>query len=122
MDNTKPKATPKDFFLWLGAVVTLYASVGALITLLFQYIDYTFPDPLQYYVDPFNTAISFAMASLIVLVPASVVLFRLIRSDIARDPSRNEVWVRRWALVLTLFLAGALDAPKGRNTSSKTGM
>ena len=108
MDNTKPKATPKDFFLWLGAVVTLYASIGALITLLFQYIDYAFPDPLQNYVDPFNTAISFAMASLIVLVPASVILFRLIRSDIARDPSRNEVWVRRWALVLTLFLAGAL--------------
>ena len=108
MDNTKPKATPKDFFLWLGAVVTLYASIGALITLLFQYIDYAFPDPLQNYVDPFNTAISFAMASLIVLVPASVILFRLIRSDIARDPSRNEVWVRRWALVLTLFLAGAV--------------
>lgn len=47
------------------------------------------------------------MASLIVLVPVFLVLMRLIRRDIAADPSRNEIWVRRWALFLTLFLAGA---------------
>ena len=32
---------------------------------------------------------------------------RLIRRDIAADRSRSDIWVRRWALFLTLFLAGA---------------
>jgi hypothetical protein len=32
---------------------------------------------------------------------------RLIRRDIARDASRSEIWVRRWGLFLTLFIAEA---------------
>ena len=31
---------------------------------------------------------------------------RVIRGDIARDPSRGEIWVRRWAIIFTLFVAG----------------
>src|SRR3989338_336410 len=103
----KPKVTPKDFFLWAGAMVALYGSVISFIALLFEYIDRTYPDPLEYYVDPFSGGIRFAMASLIVLVPVTVVLLRFIRSDIAREPIKSELWVRRWALVLTVFVAGA---------------
>lgn len=103
----KPKVTPKDFFLWAGAMVALYGSAISLVTLLFEYINHSFPDPLEYYVDPYSGGIRFAMASLIVLVPVTIVLMRLIRSDIAREPVKNELWVRRWALVLTVFVAGA---------------
>ena len=103
----KPKVSPKDFFLWAGAMVALYGSIIAFITLLFEYIDRTFPDPLEYYVDPYSGSIRFAMASLIVLVPVTIVLMRFIRSDIARDSLKAELWIRRWALVLTVFVAGA---------------
>jgi len=104
----KPKVTPKDFFLWAGAMVALYGSVISFITLLFEYINHTFPDPLlDYYIDPYSGGIRFAMASLIVLVPVTIILMRYIRKDIARDPAKNDLWVRRWALVLTVFLAGA---------------
>src|SRR3989344_1914430 len=103
----RPKATPKDFFLWAGAMVTLYVGVVSLITLLFNYINYTFPDPLQYYSDPYSSGIPYAMASLIVLTPVLMVLMRIIRRNIASDPSRNDIWVRRWALFLTVFVAGA---------------
>lgn len=103
----KPKVSPKDFFLWAGAMVALYGSVIAFIALLFQYIDYAFPDVLNYYVDPFSGGIRIAMASLIVLVPVAVVLMRLIRNDIAREPIKSELWIRRWALFLTVFVAGA---------------
>ena len=49
----RPKTTPKDFFLWAGAMVTLYAGVFAFVGLLFDYLNYTFPDTaLNYYVDP----------------------------------------------------------------------
>jgi len=103
----KPKITAKDFFLWAGAMVTFYWSVIAYIFLVFNYIDYTFPNPLAYYpADPYQSGISYQMASIIVLLPLYLFLMRLIRADISRDPSRKEVWVRRWALILTLFVAG----------------
>lgn len=103
----KPKTTPKDFFLWAGAMLTLYAGVVAFITLLFNYINYTFPDPLRYYSDPYSSGIPYSMASLIVLTPVFMVLMRIIRRNIASDSSRGEIWVRRWALFLTVFIAGA---------------
>lgn len=103
------RATPKDFFVWLGALITMYGSVAALIALLFQYIDYSFPDPLEYYyADPYSGPIRFAMATLIVLVPVAILLMRIIRKDIAHNPMKNDLWVRRWALVLTVFLAAAI--------------
>ncbi|TSC69781.1 MAG: hypothetical protein G01um101449_529 [Parcubacteria group bacterium Gr01-1014_49] len=103
----KPKTTPKDFFLWAGAMVTFYWSVIATIFLIFNYIDYTFPNALAYLpADPYQSGISYQMASIIVLLPLYMVLMRLIHSDAVRDSSRNEIWVRRWALILTLFVAG----------------
>lgn len=104
------KVTPKDFFLWVGALVALYGSVTALITLLFQYINYAYPDPLEYYyfAEPYSGGMRFAMATLIVLVPLALYLMRLIRNDIAKEPAKAELWIRRWALFLTVFLAGAI--------------
>ncbi|MEI7719922.1 MAG: DUF5671 domain-containing protein [bacterium] len=106
----KPRATPKDFFLWAGAMLALYVGVFNYIALLWDYINYAFPDPLAYnygYSDPYQSGISWEMASLIVLTPTFILLMWLIRKDIFKDASRNEVWVRRWALFLTLFAAGA---------------
>lgn len=103
----KPKITPKDFFLWAGAMVALYWSVIAFVFLLFDYINYSFPDPLSYYGgNPYASGISHEMASLIVLFPVYLLLMWVIRRDIARDPSRKDIWVRRWAIIFTLFVAG----------------
>lgn len=93
--------------MWAGAMLALYAGVIAFITLLFNYINYTFPDPLGYLSDPYQSGIPYQMASLIVLAPVFLILMRVIRKNIERDPSRAEVWVRRWALFLTVFVAGA---------------
>jgi hypothetical protein len=104
MEHTK--ATPKDFFLWAGAMISLYASVVAFLALIFSYINHAMPDmALNYYVDPYSS-IAYEMASLIVFAPLFLILMRTIRRDIARDHSRGEIWVRRWALFLTLFIAG----------------
>ncbi|OGC89064.1 hypothetical protein A3D70_01570, partial [Candidatus Adlerbacteria bacterium RIFCSPHIGHO2_02_FULL_54_18] len=104
----KPKATPKDFFLWAGAMIALYAGVFSFIGLVFDYINYSFPDTaLNYYIDPYQSGISYEMASLIVLAPVLLIVMRIIRRSITVDPSRAEIWVRRWALFLTVFLAGA---------------
>lgn len=107
----KPKITAKDFFLWAGAIVAFYWSIIAFIFLIFDYIDYVFPNVLGYYpADPYQSGISTEMASVIVMFPLYLFLARLIRRDAARDPSRREIWIRRWALILTLFVAGAAIA------------
>ncbi len=103
----KPKTTPKDFFLWAGAMVTLYGSIIAFINLLFSYINYTFPDVLNsYYSNPYDTGMSYWMATFIILSIAAIILLRVIHKTIARDPTRADIWIRRWALYLTLFIAG----------------
>jgi hypothetical protein len=91
------KVTPKDFFLWAGAMVGLYGSVISFITLIFAYIDQAFPDALEasmyYNYDPYSGSIRFAMASLIVLVPVTILLLQLIRKDIAKDHAKADVRV-----------------------------
>lgn len=101
------KTTPKDFFLWAGAMVTLYWSVTSFLMLIFNYINYSFPDPLNYYAsDPYQSGVAYEMSSLMVLFPLFIFLMWLIHRDIRNDASRSDLWVRRWALVLTLFIAG----------------
>lgn len=104
------KVTPKDFFLWLGVIVAVYGGSISLITLLFEYINHLFPDPLAYYGDPYSGVVRFSMASVIVLIPLGLGLAYLIRKSIIEEPGKAQIWVRRWALVLTLFIAAATVA------------
>lgn len=101
------QTTAKDFFLWLTAVAALYVSVISMVALLFEYIDRLFGDPLSYAYDPFSTGVRVAMASLIIIFPVYVWFTRILNSDLRKHPEKKELWVRRWLLVLTLFLAGA---------------
>lgn len=104
---TRPRVTPKEFFLWLGAMVSLYWAGIAFIFLAFNYINHAFPNVLLPQADPYQGGMPYEMASILVLVPLYALLITLIRRDIERDPSRKEVWIRRWALILTLFVTGA---------------
>jgi hypothetical protein len=106
----KASTTPKDFFLWLGAIAALYGSVTAFFTLIFSYINAAFPDPLAYSGDLYGSGVRAAMATVIVLVPIMLALLLTIRRDIVRTPGKANIWVRRWALVLTIFLASATAA------------
>ena len=100
-----PKAGPKDVALWLGAMVALYGSVISLLGLLYGYVDYLFPDPAVGYYDPYGGAVRSAMAFLIVGVPTYLVLTGLLNRDLRAHPDKEHVWVRRWFVVATLFIA-----------------
>lgn len=106
----KPKVTPKDFFLWLGAMAALYMSAVSLILLLHNIIDYSFPSELVRYGDPYSGAIRFAIASLVVMFPLYVWLTRMLHQDIRKNPFKKLLWVRRWLIFITLFVAGATMA------------
>lgn len=103
--TAKSRVTPKDFFLWLGVIIAVYGTAVSLITLFFEYINNVYPDPLAYSGDPYSGAVRFAMATLIVFTPAALALAYVIRKSIQAEPGKAEIWVRRWAIVLTLFIA-----------------
>ncbi len=100
------KTTAKDFFMHLAAVVFLYSSAVSLINLLFQIVNYAFPDNLEYYVDPYSSAMRWAIATLVIMFPLYLILLRGIEHDVQREPAKKQIWIRRWLSFLTLFVAG----------------
>jgi hypothetical protein len=104
-NNTKAQSTPKDFFLWLGAIVALYFSVGSLVTLLFTVIDQSMSMNVIGY-DPYSGGMSFAIATLIIVFPLYIYLTRLNNKRMRTSSQETDSWARRWGIFLTLFLSG----------------
>lgn len=95
--------------MWAGAMASLYAGVFAFISLIFDYINTVFPNPVDSYnyYDPYLQSMSYETATLIVVTPIFMLLMRMLRNDMQEDESRADSWVRRWALFLTLFISAA---------------
>ncbi len=107
------KTTAKDFFLYLGSIITLYISSGALITLLFQTINFAFPDALtisRYSFPEYNGPIRWSIAVLIIIVPLYFLLNSYIGKEIAKFPAKLSLSVRKALLMFTLFISGATVA------------
>lgn len=105
----KPKTSPKDFFLYFGAIVTLYISVISVLTLLFEVINQLFPKPFEY-VDPYAGGVSLAIAMLIVAFPLYLFFMRITAHGESEFPEKRELSIRKWLTYLTLFVAGAAIA------------
>jgi Domain of unknown function (DUF5671) len=103
----RPKSTPRDVFMYVLAMITLYVSTVGLITLLFQYVDLLLPDALD--LTSFRSfTIRWSLAELIVLFPVYLWSSVVLEGEAARDPEKANLRVRKWLLYLTLFLAGLL--------------
>ncbi len=103
----KPRVSARDFFLWLGAMVALYVSAISLVILFHQYINVWFPDvKLEPYGNSSTGGIRNAIAFLIVFFPLYVLFTRMLHQDLRKEPAKRELWVRRWLIYLTLFVAG----------------
>lgn len=103
------KITAKDFFLHLGTIVTFYASVVALVTLLFEAINVAYPQVTNYY-QYYSPSISFQVATLIVVFPLFILLSWLLQKTYANEPALKESWLRKWLAYITLFVAGGVVA------------
>jgi hypothetical protein len=102
------KTTPKDFFLNLGAIITLYFSIISFLNLVFSLINKFFPDALAYnYGITSTTNLHWAISSLIINVPLYIYLTKLINKDIVINPDKKNIWIKKWSSYLTLFLTGA---------------
>ncbi len=112
MDNLVKKGTPKDVFLHLLAVLTLYVGVVAFITLWWQYINVLFPDLLQqgytYTLASYTYGpIRWAMAALIIVFPIHILISWLIGREFKTDPEKREIRARKWLWYITLFISAA---------------
>lgn len=103
------KSTPRDFFLHLLAIVSLYASAIGFLTLAFQFLNVLYPDPLQagnyFYLDNAYGQMRWAIAMLVVLFPVYYFTMRFLRKDMEKNPEKRESRLRRWLTYFTLFIA-----------------
>ncbi|MDP3994070.1 MAG: DUF5671 domain-containing protein [Candidatus Doudnabacteria bacterium] len=103
------KVGPRDVFLHLLAIVTLYASAITFSVLIFDYIDIYIPDPLidnnYYSVSSSYQSIRWSIASLIVIFPVYLLTTRHLNRSYSGDPARSNLRTRRWLLYFTLLVA-----------------
>jgi hypothetical protein len=103
------KTSAKDFFLNLGVIVALYATVMSLITLLFTTIDAAFPGVATVY-QYVNSSISMPIAILVISFPILVLLSWILEKGFALEPEKRKLAIRKWLSYLTLFVAGGVLA------------
>lgn len=109
MEHAPHKTSAKDFFLYMLMAITLYVSVGTFMNLLFDYINLLFPDafgqPYPWIFSSTAHSIRLSMATILIVFPIYIVASWFIRKDVIADPEKRQMWVRKWLLYFTLFLA-----------------
>lgn len=113
MDEQQPiqrqKTSPKDFFLHLLAIATLYASAINFGTLIFKYIDLALPDPLSYDTTQWSYgAIRMAISILIIVFPTFILVSRYLNKAYATTPYKRNLWIRKWLIYFTLFVTALI--------------
>lgn len=97
--------TPRDVFLHLLAVVTLYWSAVSFVTLLWQYINKFFPDVLDYFPAGFNEPMRMSIASLLIVFPVFLAVSWYLNKIYSKEEIVRESKIRKWLIYLTLFIA-----------------
>ena len=108
--QTPKRNLPRDVFLHLLVVVTLYWSAISFVALLWQYINYFFPDALNRYYNYFSFTgpIRFAVASLIIVFPIFIFVSWHLNKIYAKESQVRESKIRKWLIYLTLFVASLI--------------
>lgn len=110
--NQPSKTTPKDFFLHLLSIVTLYYSAVSFTVLLFQYVNVLLPDVLEGGGNFRNSGafqlIRWQIASLIVVFPTYVITSWHLTKLYTREPEKRNLRVRKWLVYFTLFVAALI--------------
>lgn len=101
--------TSKNFVLQLGALVSLYATLGALVAVTFGIINLIFPDAAEYYwqYESAQGSVRFGIAMLIVFFPTYLILTRIV-NQIRRKEHGVYLTLTRWLIFLSLFVGGAI--------------
>lgn len=105
------KTEPKDVFLHLLAIITLYASAGAFLIMIFQYVNILIPDLLTsgyYQLQSYYSSIRWSISSLIVIFPVYVWAGYYLNKIYSREPEKRNLRIRKWLLNFTVFAAALI--------------
>ncbi|MEK7516638.1 MAG: DUF5671 domain-containing protein [Patescibacteria group bacterium] len=110
MENVKRPASPRDVFLHLFAIVTLYISAFSFGRLIFDYINLFLPDALemgQYHAPARYSyqSMRWSIAALIIVFPAYFFVSRYLLKLYEKNPAQKNLRIRKWLIYFTLFLA-----------------
>ncbi len=112
MSDTAVKTTPKEVFLHLLSIITLYASAISFTVLVFQYINVWIPDPLGvgggYYAYGARQSIRWSLAVLMVIFPVYIAVGWFLNKGYERRPEKRNARIRKWLLYFTLFVAALI--------------
>ncbi len=110
MTTNSTENNPKDFFLNLLSIITLYISAISFTTLLFQSINFLFPDSLGIYrVGGVSIhGLRFAVASLLVVFPVYIWSVWFLERGYRRNPDKKVSGGRKWMVYFTLFIAAII--------------
>ncbi len=99
------QSTPREVFMQLLSIITLYFSVASTICLLFQYLNLTFNNENNpFFFNP-TGIIRYNLALLIVNFPVYLWTIVKFRTWCNLTPELNAIRIRSWMIYLTLFLA-----------------
>lgn len=104
--NQSKPSTAKDIFLHLLSVITLYGSVIALVTILFQLINIYLPDPAssRYAIEGAKSSIRFSISALVVMFPIYIWSVWYLTKMRNKDEWNKNEKVRSWLINFTLFV------------------
>ncbi len=102
--NLIVKSGPRETFLQLFSIITLYMSASSLIGLWFQYINLWF-NTAAWPAEFFAMSIRFHLAVLIVSFPIYFYTLQKYRTWTAENPALNQLRIKNWLTYFTLFLA-----------------
>ncbi len=103
--EVKMKSSPKDVFLHILMIGTLYVSTFMFSSLWFDYVNFLFPDKLNYNYRAILDGILVGTSTLIVVFPVYLLTAWLLEKEIKQIPEKRELRVRKWLVYLTLFAA-----------------
>jgi hypothetical protein len=109
MEITQEKKTsPKDVFIHLLAIVTLYICAVSFLVMVFQYVNILFPDALTesgYYARTgMNAAIRWSIATLVIIFPVYLFTMKFLNKSYEMMPSKRDLRIRKWLIYFTLFV------------------
>jgi len=106
------KTSPKDVFMHLLAIVTLYTSAISFLVLVFQYVNVLLPDPLSpdgfYNLSSAYSKIRWSISSLIIVFPVYIFTTWHLNKSYSATPSKSNLRIRKWLIYFTLFAAALI--------------
>ncbi len=99
----------RDAFFHLLAFTALYAWAISLVVLLFTYVEFAFPDPVErtpyYQIGWALSRIRWSLATILVAYPLFVGVWWFLLREVRQFPEKAKSGVRRWLASLSLFVA-----------------